>query len=132
MKTATFPRRGHLLPLPLKWLMLIGMATAGLNPRAAAENVDTELLLLVDITPRGLNGSEIDQVMEGYASAFTSAQVIDSIQSGSYGQIAVSLMFYGNASTQVVGIPWMTIGNATEAETFATLGGLAAFIDAKR
>ena len=101
--------------------MSLGIAAVGLQSKAEAENVDTELVLLVDITPRGLNGAEFDQVMESYASAFTSSQVIDSIQSGVYGQIAVSLMFYGNASTQVVGIPWMMIGNATEAETFATL-----------
>lgn len=101
--------------------MSLGIAAVGLQSKAEAENVDTELVLLVDITPRGLNGSEFDQVMESYASAFTSSQVLDSIQSGVYGQIAVSLMFYGNASTQVVGIPWMMIGNATEAETFATL-----------
>ena len=30
-------------------------------------------------------------------------------------------MFFGNASTQVIGIPWMTIGNSTEAATFAAL-----------
>ena len=59
--------------------------------------------------------------MDGYASAFTSSQVLDSIQSGAYGKIAVSIMFYGNASTQVVGIPWMMIGNSVEAETFAAL-----------
>lgn len=121
MKSATFPRRGRLSTLPYACLMSLGIATVGLQSKAEAENVDTELVLLVDITPRGLNGSEFDQVMESYASAFTSAQVIDSIQSGVYGQIAVSLMFYGNASTQVVGIPWMMIGNAVEAETFATL-----------
>lgn len=101
--------------------MLLGIAAAGLPTRAAAENVDTELLLLVDVTSRGFNPSEFDQVMEGYASAFTSSQVLDSIQSGAYGQIAVSLMFYGNSSTQLVGIPWMMIGNATEAATFAAL-----------
>ncbi len=121
MKFATFPRRGLVSPLPFACSMLLGIAAAGLPTRAAAENVDTELLLLVDVTPRGLNASEFDQVMEGYASAFTSSQVIDSIQSGAYGQIAVSLMFYGNASTQIVGIPWMMIGNATEAATFAAL-----------
>ena len=59
--------------------------------------------------------------MAGYATAFTSSQVLNSIQSGAYGKIAVSLMFYGNASTPVVGIPWMTIGNSVEAATFAAL-----------
>lgn len=101
--------------------MSIGIAVLGLQSKAEAELVDSELVLLVDITPRGLNASEFDQVMESYATAFTSSQVLDSIQSGAYGRIAVSLMFYGNASTQVVGIPWMSIGNSVEAETFAAL-----------
>ena len=101
--------------------MSLGIAAVGLQTQAGAETVDSELVLLVDITTRGLNGSEFDQVMEGYASAFTSTQVLDSIQSGAYGRIAVSLMFYGNASTQVVGIPWMMIGNATDAQQFASL-----------
>lgn len=121
MKKATFPRRGPLFPTPFTCLMSLGIAWVGLQTKAVAESVDTELVLLVDITPRGLNGSEFDQVMESYATAFTSSQVLNSIQSGSYGKIAVSLMFYGNASTQVVGIPWMMIGNSVEAATFAAL-----------
>jgi len=121
MKTATFPRRGRFFPLPLACLLSFGLPVVGLMETAEAVAVDSELVLLVDITPRGLDRTEFDQVLESYATAFTSSQVLDSIQSGAYGQIAVSLMFYGNASTQVVGIPWMMIGNATEAETFATL-----------
>lgn len=121
MKKATFPRRGLPIRVPFTCLMSFGIAVLGLQSKAEAELVDSELVLLVDITPRGLNASEFDQVMESYATAFTSSQVLDSIQSGAYGKIAVSLMFYGNASTQVVGIPWMTIGNSVEAETFAAL-----------
>jgi Protein of unknown function (DUF1194) len=121
MKKATFPRRGSLFQKPITCLMSLGIAWIGLETKAAAESVDSELVLLVDITPRGLNASEFDQVMESYATAFTSSQVLDSIQSGAYGKIAVSIMFYGNASTQVVGIPWMMIGNSVEAETFAAL-----------
>ena len=121
MKKATFPRRGPLFPKPFTCLMSLGIVFVGLETKAVAESVDSELVLLVDITPRGLNGAEFDQVMDGYASAFTSSQVLDSIQSGAYGKIAVSIMFYGNASTQVVGIPWMMIGNSVEAETFAAL-----------
>lgn len=102
-------------------MMSLGICAFGLLERAEAESVDTELVLLVDITPRGLSNSEFDLVMESYATAFTSAQVLDSIQSGVYGRIAVSLMLFGNASTQQTGIPWMMIGNATEAQQFASL-----------
>jgi hypothetical protein len=121
MKKATFSRRGLLIRVPFACMMSLGIAVIGLQTKAEAELVDSELVLLVDITPRGFNGSEFDQVMDSYATAFTSSQVLNSIQSGLYGKIAVSLMFFGNASTQVVGIPWMTIGNSTEAATFAAL-----------
>jgi hypothetical protein len=86
-----------------------------------AENVDSELVLLVDITRPGLSQTQFSQLMDGYATAFTSTQVLDSIQSGEFGRIAVSMMFYGNTSTQIVGIPWMEIGNMTQAQQFASL-----------
>jgi hypothetical protein len=121
MKNATSQRRGLFFRTPIVCMMSLGICAAGLLERAEAESVDSELVLLVDITPRGLNNSEFDLVMDGYATAFTSAQVLDSIQSGVYGRIAVSLMFFGNAATQQVGIPWMMIGNATEAQQFAAL-----------
>jgi hypothetical protein len=121
MKSATFPQTGPFFRFPLRYLMPLGIASLCLLPRVEAVDVDSELVLLVDITPRGLNRGEFDLVMESYATAFTSSQVLDSIQAGTYGRIAVSLMFYGNASTQQVGIPWMMIGSATEAEQFAAL-----------
>jgi hypothetical protein len=121
MKNANLVFRGPLLRRSLSCLLPLGIATLCLQPRAEAVDVDSELVLLVDITPRGLNAREFDLVMESYATAFTSAQVLDSIQAGTYGRIAVSLMLYGNSSTQQVGIPWMMIGNASEAEQFAAL-----------
>jgi hypothetical protein len=101
--------------------MSLGIALVGLQATAEAVSVDSELVILVEVTNRAFNPSEFAQVMEGYATAITSSQVLDSIQTGTYGRIAVSLMFYGNASTQSVGIPWMMIGSAAEAEQFATL-----------
>ena len=99
--------------------MSLGIFTAGWMERAGAESVDTELLLLVDITQRGLNRTEFEKVMDDYATAMTSSEVLDSIQSGAYGRIAVSLMFYGNSVTQEVGVPWMSIGSASDAQQFA-------------
>lgn len=118
MKTAIFPSRGLRSQL-LFGAMSLGIFTAGWMERAGAESVDTELLLLVDITQRGLNRTEFEKVMDDYATAMTSSEVLDSIQSGAYGRIAVSLMFYGNSVTQEVGVPWMSIGSASDAQQFA-------------
>lgn len=92
-----------------------------LTTHVEGEAVDTELLLLVDVSRPGLSTTQFNESMNAYAAAFTSTEVINSIQSGAYGKIALSMMFYGNAATQEVAIPWMAISNAAEAAQFATL-----------
>ena len=106
---------------PLAGLAIAGLAAAGLCTQARAESVDSEIVLLVDIVRPELSNTEFNRLMDGYANAFTSSQVINSIQSGVFGSIAVSMMFYGESSLQVVGVPWMRISNAAEAQTFASL-----------
>lgn len=120
MKKATFSSRGPSSRIRIIALSL-GIAMSGLYSQADAVAVDSELVLLVDITQRGLNSHEFEDVMNGYAAAMTSSQVLDSIGSGAQGKIAVSLVFYGNALTHVVGIPWMMVSNAAEAKHFADL-----------
>lgn len=111
-------RRSH---MALARAVTLGIAFCGWPVLADAESVDSEIVLLVDITRPGLSSTEFNRLMDGYATAFTSNQIMDSIQSGSYGRIAVSMMFFGNSSTQVTGIPWMEIGNTTQAQQFANL-----------
>jgi hypothetical protein len=107
--------------LPWVAVLSLGIAVPGWLATLSAESVDSELVLLVDIVRPELSNSEFNRLMNGYADTFTSSQVLDSIQSGAYGRIAVSMMLYGGASTQVVGIPWMSISNASEAAGFADL-----------
>lgn len=120
MKKATLSSRGPSSRIRILAVSL-GIALAGLYSQAEATAVDSELVLLVDITDRGLNKHEFEDVMQGYASAMTSSKVLDSIGSGATGKIAVSLVFYGNSLTHVVGIPWMMISSAAEAQQFATI-----------
>lgn len=121
MKIATPPSRGLLSYLPSVFAMSVGIASLGLHGQAHALAVDSELVLLVDVSQSGLSRRQFSTLMDAYASSFSSSQVLSSIQSGAYGRIAVSLMFYGNTTTQQVGIPWMLIGNASDAANFATL-----------
>jgi hypothetical protein len=101
--------------------MSFGILASAWLAQAHAENVDSEIVLLVDITQSGLNDSQFSQLMEGYATAFSSSDVLNSIQSGAYGRVAVSLIFFGNGSIQTTGVPWMKIGNLTDAQQFASL-----------
>lgn len=103
------------------WVLAIGFPVVAPLNEVRALNVDSEIVLLVDITKPGLTENQFDLLMDGYANAFTSGTVIDSIQSGYYGRVAVSMMFYGNTSTQLTGIPWMAIGSLSQAEQFAVL-----------
>jgi hypothetical protein len=102
--------------------MSLGIAAVcGLSPKADAVAVDSELLFLVDITQTGMNTPQFNTLMDSYAAAMTNSQVIDSIQSGATGRIAVSMVFYGGSFTQTVGVPWMSIGSMAEAQQFANI-----------
>lgn len=104
-------------------MLSLGITSLGMSGQASAIAVDSEILLLVDVSRSGLNNKSFDSLMDSYASTFSSSEVLNSIQSGEYGRIAVSLMFYGNSSVNQVGIPWMAIGNATQAAQFSALIG---------
>ena len=82
-----------------------------------AERVDAELVLLVD-TSNAVNRGDFTDMMDGFASAFESSDVINAIQTGDHG-LAVTLMFFSNSSTQVVGVPWMKLEDGDDARDFA-------------
>jgi len=120
------PTTKHTLKVPQSQLRLalalsFGLLSAGALQQAQAITVDSEILLLVDAARPGLSQTNYNRLMSSYATSFTNTQMIDSIQSGSTGRIAVSLMFYGTTSSQRVGIPWMMIGNLSQAQSFAAL-----------
>lgn len=125
------PTTKHTLKVPQSQLRLaialsFGFLSAGALDQAKAVTVDSEIVLLVDAARPGLSTTNHNRLMNSYATAFTNTQILNSIQSGSAGRIAVSLMFYGTTSSQRVGIPWMMIGNLSEAQSFASmLTGLA-------
>lgn len=119
MKTPPITCRGLLSRVPLACSISLCLAAAAWPDRSQAQTVDSELVLLVDATSASLNKSSFTSLMDGYAAAFSNTEMLDSIQSGATGRIAVSLMFFGNTSSQQVGIPWMMIENSTQAQQFA-------------
>jgi hypothetical protein len=121
MNQATPSSHGLLSFLPNTAVLFLCVVCMSFQSEARATPVDAELVLLVDISRSGTTQTQFNTLMSAYASSFTSSQVLNSIQSGQYGRIAVSLQFYGGTTIQRVGIPWMSIGNSTEAANFAAL-----------
>ena len=120
MKATITSAHGLRYRSPFTRAMSMGIAAVGLLSPVEAVNVDSEMILLVDATQAGLSTNQFNNLMDGYATAFTSSQMLDSIATGAYGRIAVSLMFFGNSSSQQVGIPWTSISNSSDALAFAT------------
>ncbi len=87
---------------------------------ASAIAVDTELLLLVDVS-QSIDSSEYSLMMNGYRDAFTSGSFLDEVQAGEIGSIAVALMFWSGASSQELAVGWTEINDQTSANGFASL-----------
>lgn len=121
MKASKTPHATRLARMSSASLMAICCAMAMTGEEARAVSVDNEMLILIDATQNGLTVNQFDRLMDSYSTAFTSSTVLDSIQSGAYGRIAVSMAFFGNSNSYSVGIPWMLIENATQAQDFANL-----------
>lgn len=109
-------KRGRLGPVVMGLTLGISSLLGGGRVDAAA--VDTELLLLVDVT-KSVSGSEFSLMMSGYADAFESSDIIRSLENGRIGSIAAAMVFYGDKNSQEVGVDWMEISNAVEAQAFA-------------
>jgi len=121
MKAPKTPFWRMLSRAPYARSLPLGILAAAMLSQAQAVNVDSELVLLVDTTNSALNNTQFSTLMNAYATTFSSSQIMDSIQSGAYKKIAVSMMFFGTSNSLQVGIPWMEIGNSTQALQFATL-----------
>lgn len=84
----------------------------------ADEKVDTELLLLVDVSG-SVDTSEYNLMMQGYADAFRNLDIVDAISLGPQSAIAASLVFWSANDQQLVGVDWMKIDDRESANTFA-------------
>ena len=84
----------------------------------ADELVDTELLLLVDVSG-SVDSGEYNLMMNGYSEAFRNLDIGNSVGAGATGAIAVSLMFWSANDQQAVGVDWMKISDSSSANSFA-------------
>lgn len=95
-------------------------ALMGLNlPNAhAAESVDVELVLAVDVS-LSMSPDELEIQRDGYAAALTDQQVLDAIASGLNGRIAVTYFEWAGNTTHHVIVPWTIVANRRDAERVA-------------
>ena len=82
----------------------------------AADPVDVTLVLAVDVS---LSMSPMELEIEGYAAALRDEYVIEAIQSGYHGRIAVTYFEWAGNTMQRVVVPWTVIADADDAQRFA-------------
>ena len=84
----------------------------------AVETVDLTLVLVTDVS-RSIDDAEFKLEKEGYATAFTSRQVIDAIQGGSVGAIAVAYVEFASSFEVRTVLDWAVIRDRASAQEFA-------------
>ncbi len=103
----------------LRFAPLLLLALLAAVPRAhAADGVDVALVLIDDVSG-SINDDEFKLQKQGYHDAFTDAKVLEAIQSGTAGQIAVSYVeFAADFQVRTV-LDWTVIKDAASARAFA-------------
>jgi len=85
---------------------------------AAPQQVDLKLVLAVDVSP-SINDEELRVEREGTASAFLDPNVVEAIQNGALGKIAVTMLDFSSREFNKVVIGWRIIDNSASAAAFA-------------
>ncbi|HVZ13236.1 MAG TPA: DUF1194 domain-containing protein, partial [Bauldia sp.] len=85
---------------------------------AAPPEVDLALVLAVDVS-RSMTPDEQHLQRDGYVEAFRHPEVIQAIQSGALGQIAVTYVEWAGPYYHNITVPWTVVASAADANTFA-------------
>lgn len=101
------------------------MAMQEIDGRTDIE-VDVELVLAVDIS-YSVDEEEARRQREGYVAALASEDVIQSIQAGAYGRIAVTYVEWADSGLQRAAADWTIISSEEEALMFAATVAAAPF-----
>jgi hypothetical protein len=94
------------------------VALSAIPAEAADTEVDLELVLAVDVS-RSMDIGEQQLQRDGYVAAFRHPEVIQAIQSGALGRIAVTYFEWAGPEFHVEIAPWTVIANAADANAFA-------------
>ncbi|ODT07840.1 MAG: hypothetical protein ABS58_05130 [Mesorhizobium sp. SCN 65-20] len=94
---------------------VLALALGSSLQSTAAEQVDVELVLAVDVS-LSMSPDELEIQRHGYAAALTHDRVLEAIAEGAYGKIAVTYVEWAGSTSQVVIVPWTVIANRADAE----------------
>ena len=103
---------------PLLVLMLALATFAHADVVAADKDVDVALVLAVDVSG-SVQPDEFDLERNGIATAFSSPEIIEAIEHGALGRIAVSVVFFASPEETGAVVPWIVVSDAQSAEHFA-------------
>ncbi len=95
-----------------------GLFAGPLPARAAAVEVDVELVLAVD-TSNSMASDEQTMQRVGYIDAIMSDEVMAAIRSGLLGRIAVSYVEWGEAGREALVVDWHVVEDEASARRFA-------------
>ncbi|WP_299558087.1 DUF1194 domain-containing protein [uncultured Sulfitobacter sp.] len=98
--------------------LLILCVVALLPASLAAREVDIELVLAVDVS-RSMSPAELEIQRRGYAEALISPQVVNAIEAGLLGRIALTYVEWAGSGRQRVVLPWTEIATGTDAAAAA-------------
>ncbi|WP_299404204.1 DUF1194 domain-containing protein [uncultured Roseobacter sp.] len=102
----------------MRWLLTFCIIWASFAARAEDMEVDVELFLAVDVS-RSMSPAELEIQRRGYAEALTSRQVMDAIDSGLLGRIAITYVEWAGEYSQRVIVPWTLLQSAEDARDIA-------------
>jgi uncharacterized protein DUF1194 len=106
-------------PIPVNfWTACLVMASLAFGRPAFAEPVDLELVLAVDVSG-SMDEAEHALQRDGYLTALRHPRVIETIRSGYRGKIALTYIEWAGPYSQVVVVPWQSIGDEGSAHDFA-------------
>lgn len=109
----------------------IWLAAAPATVALAREPVDLELVIAVDVS-NSVDAYEARLQREGYVAAFSNAQVIEAIQSGFFGRVAVLYFEWAGLGFNRILMDWTIIQDAEGARAFAAQLGRQSYISARR
>ncbi len=89
------------------------------GPARAAEQVDLLLVLASDVS-RSVDAAKFKLQRDGYVAAISNPRVIEAIQSGPHGRIAICFVEWSGVGAQKVVIDWTLIDGAKAAQDFAS------------